>query len=168
MRTLLTMLVVACGCAAGCPSLKADDLQTLTAKVAAQDKRLKDVEKKLEGVDSKLDAILVAVSAKPKATALAPVPVTQPPSALRTPVGHTHTCANGHTWDHTMDNGTHVCPVCRLPQTSVDTVPRMVGNTQSQPLSYSLQQSSFSSGCANGSCGVLQTERRGLFGFRRR
>jgi len=44
--------------------------------------------------------------------------------------GHTHTCANGHTWDHTMDGGTHRCPVCGLSQYIVDSG-SMRGSVQS-------------------------------------
>jgi len=31
---------------------------------------------------------------------------------LRPARGHTHTCSHGHTWDHTMDGKSHVCPFC--------------------------------------------------------
>jgi hypothetical protein len=54
-----------------------------------------------------------------------PAPTVTTVSA-RAPVGHTHTCAAGHTWDHTMDGGSHRCPTCGLPQFVQDSVPRMV------------------------------------------
>lgn len=31
--------------------------------------------------------------------------------SYRNPIGHTHTCTNGHTWDHTLCTGHH-CPYC--------------------------------------------------------
>lgn len=43
----------------------------------------------------------------------------------RQPHGHTHTCARGHTWDHTT-NPSHVCKICGLTQYNQDAVPRMV------------------------------------------
>lgn len=71
------------------------------------------------------------------------------PAATKAFVGHTHTCANGHTWDHSMDGGSHVCPTCGLKQTVVD-VP----------------------GCANGAClpatTYAQPVQRGGFFQRRR
>lgn len=43
-------------------------------------------------------------------------PVTLPlrpvSSGVRAAVGHTHTCSHGHTWDHSMDGGSHRCPFC--------------------------------------------------------
>lgn len=50
----------------------------------------------------------------------------------RSPIGHTHTCARGHSWDHDA-NPTHVCRVtlpngqtCGLSQYVQDPTPRMV------------------------------------------
>jgi hypothetical protein len=34
--------------------------------------------------------------------------------------GHTHTCSQGHRWDHTMDGGTHLCPYCGEYQSTQD------------------------------------------------
>lgn len=59
--------------------------------------------------------------------------------------GHTHTCANGHTWDHTMDNGSHKCPSCGLMQFNVDTI------------------RTISSGCESGNCPTYTPQRRGFF-----
>lgn len=44
---------------------------------------------------------------------------------VRAPVGHTHTCRNGHTWDH-QANPTHTCQFCGASQYVVDPAPRMV------------------------------------------
>ncbi len=44
---------------------------------------------------------------------------------LRAPVGHTHTCGNGHTWDHQATSG-HSCPHCGQSQYVQDRSPRMV------------------------------------------
>lgn len=43
----------------------------------------------------------------------------------RQPRGHTHTCANGHTWDH-LSNPTHNCKICGLPQYIQDSRPMPV------------------------------------------
>ncbi len=79
--------------------------------------------------------------------------------------GHTHTCANGHTWNHATHAG-HDCPVCGLSQYIQDPVPRQVnlgGSTQ-----FNLGSSG---GCANGQCSSgnqFTQQRTGLFGrFRR-
>lgn len=57
----------------------------------------------------------------------------------RSPIGHTHTCKNGHTWDHSVTSG-HSCPVCGVEQWIQDTRPRPVTAVSS------------SSGCASGNC----------------
>lgn len=51
--------------------------------------------------------------------------VTQPTVAqsYAPTIGHTHTCANGHTWDHNT-NPTHTCQVCGLQQYIQDPYPR--------------------------------------------
>jgi hypothetical protein len=92
----------------------------------------------------------------------APAPAyTAPAPAARAAMGHTHTCANGHTWDHGVTSG-HTCPVagCGLSQYCQDTCPRAVttaGATYQpyQPAARSSYQPSYtlsSGGCANGSC----------------
>lgn len=43
----------------------------------------------------------------------------------RAPIGHTHTCANGHTWDHQANAG-HTCQTCGLSQYVQDRTPRRV------------------------------------------
>lgn len=43
----------------------------------------------------------------------------------RAPVGHTHTCGNGHTWDHQANPG-HICLSCGLSQYTQDRSPRRV------------------------------------------
>lgn len=50
---------------------------------------------------------------------------TQTVITTRAPVGHTHTCANGHVWDHTSNPG-HVCQFCGAVQTVQDRSPRPV------------------------------------------
>ncbi len=61
--------------------------------------------------------------------------------------GHTHTCANGHTWNHAT-NPTHNCQVCGLPQYVQDSTPRAVSQQNYQAPTYSSQLG----GCANGQC----------------
>lgn len=80
------------------------------------------------------------------------------PPAIRVASGHTHTCANGHTWDHSI-NPTHNCQVCGLPQYVQDPFPRPVMSYSASPSYYPLP--SFSSGgCANGSCSTGVVRRR--------
>lgn len=45
--------------------------------------------------------------------------------AYRAPIGHTHTCAKGHTWDHVLNPG-HNCQKCGLAQYMQDPFPRPV------------------------------------------
>lgn len=51
--------------------------------------------------------------------------ITVPVLTHRQPMGHTHTCVNGHTWDHAMTAG-HNCPICGAAQYVQDRTPRMV------------------------------------------
>lgn len=143
---------------------KAQSPSELATRINQLDQRLTVQEKKLESVDSKLDAILNAVTAKaPAVASKAPVAATK--AIASAPLDHTHTCANGHTWNHSMDGGTHVCPTCGLQQWIQDPV-----YGQATTMKYSLG-SNLSSGCANGQCNTIQysspPRRQGLF-FRRR
>ena len=78
-------------------------------------------------------------------------------TAGRAPVGHTHTCSRGHTWDHSTNPG-HNCPVCGESQFVQDTRPRAVNVgvqsfTQPQPSQFRTYTiGGTSSGCANGQC----------------
>lgn len=86
------------------------------------------------------------------------VPPVQKSPPFREATGHTHTCANGHTWDHTT-NPTHTCQICGLSQYVVDSVPKAV--TASSPFM------TLGSGCANGNCPAPATYTRPkLFGRR--
>lgn len=51
--------------------------------------------------------------------------VTRTVVTYRDPVGHTHTCVNGHTWDHQITPG-HNCPQCGAYQNVQDRTPRKV------------------------------------------
>lgn len=93
----------------------------------------------------------------------------------RPPVGHTHSCKCGTTWDHTA-NPTHTCLYCGTSQFVVDNPPRpvtmqrVVGSasidipsSNPSPATYIFPGSS-SAGCPNGQCGIpAATYRRGLF-----
>ncbi|MBX9623835.1 MAG: hypothetical protein K2X82_08465 [Gemmataceae bacterium] len=57
--------------------------------------------------------------------------------------GHTHTCRNGHTWDHSQDGGSHRCPTCGESQNVVD----QPGRETAPPVRYST-----GSGCPTGGC----------------
>ncbi len=85
-------------------------------------------------------------------------------TTYRQPRGHTHTCANGHTWDHDA-NPTHTCRVCGLSQFVVDGGPRMVTVVGPAPTASSSYQliplSPGTGGCATGNCPLpQQTGRR--------
>ncbi len=94
-----------------------------------------------------------------------PVPASLPAATVASAAGHTHTCARGHTWDHSMDGGSHRCPVagCGLTQFVQDSAPR--------PVAYTLGTGgsvySAGSGCANGACAAPPVS-RGFGQFRRR
>lgn len=92
--------------------------------------------------------------------------------AARSPIGHTHTCSRGHTWDHSANPG-HNCPVCGESQYVQDSRPRQenVGAVRSAPQvqaapvrTYTIGASS--SGCANGQCETADFRGKGLFGRR--
>lgn len=96
---------------------------------------------------------------------------TQTVFATRAPRGHTHTCANGHTWDHDA-NPTHKCQYCGAVQYVQDRSPRPVTVTrtvvnapvQSAPAPRAVQQTAAfyflprlsAGGCANGQCAVAR------------
>lgn len=79
----------------------------------------------------------------------------------RAPIGHTHTCANGHTWDHTA-NPSYTCQFCGLSQYVQDSVPRPVtvevaNPSAAAPLQTYTLPSASSGGCANGQCSPGRT-----------
>jgi len=102
----------------------------------------------------------------PKSSVSLPAPRAVAP--VRSAVTHTHTCARGHTWDHSMDGGSHNCPFCGLHQTVVDPVSKPVQAVQSvavqmpvqmpvqadpnATMRYSITNSSMSSGCTGPGC----------------
>jgi len=118
-------------------------------------------------------ALAVAAASVPQhnpITAFVPSPI----SGFRAPVGHTHTCANGHSWDH-QANPTHTCQFCGLSQYDQDPVPRMVatgtssGVVKMQGFEQSYSLSAYSSGgCTNGQCSAPQSVGRRGFGILRR
>lgn len=98
------------------------------------------------------------------------VNTTQTVWSTRQPIGHTHTCANGHTWDHQANSG-HTCLICGLSQYVQDSSPRMVTvRTSSNVPTYYYPQTTYlpqytytqgytpqytlgnSSNCVNGKC----------------
>lgn len=103
---------------------------------------------------------------------------------MRIPVGHTHTCGAGHTWDHSA-NSSHNCiaPVertdgswgtCGLFQNYQDASPRMVHIFPTAPIAGKDRDDVFTdsrslltlgAGCANGNCaaGAGFASRGGLF-----
>lgn len=108
-----------------------------------------------------------------------PAPATPTVSYRLVPAtGHTHTCAAGHSWDHTMDGGTHRCPVCGLSQFVVGHaayVYKPVGvsaQTPAAPVQVTQPALSVASACASGACttGACQSAAttRGRFFLRSR
>ncbi len=95
--------------------------------------------------------------------------------STRAPIGHTHTCANGHTWDHSVTDS-HNCPVagCGLFQNYQDAVPRMVNiggywsaDQKGSPYQVTFDHSLYpgygsaqGGGCANSSCGISSPPQR--------
>ncbi len=94
---------------------------------------------------------------------------TQTVFATRAPIGHTHTCVNGHTWDH-QANPSHKCQYCGAVQYVQDRSPRPVTVTRTvvvdapapsalpparavqQNTSFYILPRSSAGGCANGQC----------------
>jgi hypothetical protein len=165
-------LLVSFGSATAAEPLKATDFSAFDQRLTALEKRVADLEAK-------------QATFRP----FAPAPVStlvKSTSVARQPVGHTHTCANGHTWDHSVTPG-HNCPECGLPQYVQDPTPRTVTAgtpgwhapapfaayqppPAGQPFgAYSITGGNGyfgAGGCANGQCdtGGGGSERRGLFG----
>lgn len=91
----------------------------------------------------------------------APAVIRIPALTTRAPVGsHTHTCANGHTWDH-VANPTHTCQFCGLTQYVQDRSPRMVtvrttsstvAAPRTAPQQYHEVMQMFQGGCPSGNC----------------
>lgn len=73
--------------------------------------------------------------------------------------GHTHTCSRGHTWDHTMDGGSHQCPTCGEVQTVIDSPGRV--------MRVASTAQTFGSPCGPNGCSAQATysyRRAGIFG----
>jgi hypothetical protein len=88
------------------------------------------------------------VTAKPKAST----------TGFRQPRGHTHTCTNGHTWDHDA-NPTHTCKFCGLNQFVQDNRPRLVTVTVTPTFTPAVQKTVrtlSAGGCANGNCPIAR------------
>ncbi len=84
----------------------------------------------------------------------------------RAPQGHTHTCSNGHTWDHAA-NPSHTCEFCGQSQYVQDRTPQPVtvrpALARSQPV-VATQSLQSSGSCASGSCPSSSAPSRlGLF-----
>lgn len=116
-------------------------------------------------------APVVPVAPPPKTVTVPPKPVvpTRTTATYRQPVGHTHTCANGHTWDHQANPG-HTCKICGLQQFVQDPVARpvLVSPATTPPESAPTYQPPYqlygSGGCANGSCPTVAVPaRQGIF-----
>lgn len=91
--------------------------------------------------------------------------------STRAPVGHTHTCKNGHTWDHQLSTS-HNCPYCGAFQNVQDRTPRPVTIKVAAASSFQatpdtamtaptitvtpqrtvIQELTLPSNCANGQC----------------
>ncbi len=154
-------------------------------RIVGLEARLSVLEEKVAAQEPKLDAILKAVSGKAAPVASVPASVVAPPlpkavsvavAGVRAPLSHTHTCSQGHSWDH-VANPTHNCPVCGEYVTRVDSPSRMVNVNVAAPVavttvsevSGSYYSISASGGCASGQCSAPSSgfARRGLLGWRR-
>jgi hypothetical protein len=84
------------------------------------------------------DPPAVAALADPPPVVQDPPPVqtqvrttTRMVTTYRRPRTHSHTCRNGHTWDHAL-NPTHTCQICGAQQFVQDTPWRMIPVTSQQ------------------------------------
>lgn len=150
--TLMSVLTVTARGAADPPPLVIPDpprieqrVSTLEREVAALKRKVADLEK-TETITHETGPGVIGT--KPVTFPLKPVVQSTPHyetvptvSQSRAAGGHTHTCANGHTWDHSMDGGSHRCPVCGLSQYVVD-------SEKSSTTYYGVQ----SSGCSGAGC----------------
>jgi hypothetical protein len=98
------------------------------------------------------------------------IPIASLPQRIqRMPVGHTHTCVNGHTWDHSVTSS-HQCPECGASQYVQDSRPRMV-NVAPRKTNLEMYDAGRTSvhyasgGCASGQCSTSSssTGRVGIF-----
>lgn len=77
----------------------------------------------------------------------------------RAPVGHTHTCTNGHTWDHKL-SASHNCPYCGQFVNVQDRSPRPVTVKTASSVQETAPVEMFTmparvgsaGNCANGQC----------------
>lgn len=138
--------------------------------------RIEKLEDKTADLEKRISRLEATVASSPKTTNEAVFGKPMPsPTGVKVAVGHTHTCSNGHTWDHTMDGGSHRCPFCGQSQYVVDSTPKVVTGSPVQSsspvVSYQIVPYS-SGGCANGQCDVgTAYSRPGFFrngGFFRR
>lgn len=108
-------------------ALTATGLLAQEPDFSAFDRRITNVEK-AQRVDADEITKLKTQVAELQKRLAGTAPITNPvsPPTVRQAVGHTHTCRNGHTWDHTIDNGSHVCPTCGESQFVMDAVPKAI------------------------------------------
>lgn len=129
-------------------------------------RRVADLEARVAALEGKTAAVATPVS-RPAA----------PTTPVRAAGGHTHTCSKGHTWDHSMDGGSHRCPTCSEYQNVQDPPGRSVvytpGPSYSAPAAFGsavFAPAAFGSGCSAAGCSTgFSAPRRGVFGgvFRR-
>lgn len=91
---------------------------------------------------------------------------TPPPSVPTTKLasGHTHTCSKGHTWDHTMDGGSHRCPFCGESNFVVSNRTHVTSLPTELPYRYSLSQSY--GGCSGPGCATSSSTPSRAVGWR--
>lgn len=134
--------------------------------------RLDAVETKVESLQDTVDALRKRVAFlegtkeqfRPPAPAQASAPAKAPATPVQvTPVpayqGHTHTCSRGHTWDHSMDGGSHHCPACGEFQNVVDQGPPRRTYSSAPVVRYVRQPVLYTPGCGPGGC----PPRQGVF-----
>jgi len=175
MKSLLSMLalvVFAFTAKAEQPKYYLNDNGTVELRLANVESKVQDLEDRVTKLEkSNLPPLRSALPASAPTVTKAPAtpeklyaPFVQP--ATRAPIGHTHTCVNGHTWDHTMDGGSHNCPFCGSRQTTQDRfaqqvtiVPMVAAASRTNTSSNYTYTESFkaSSGCANGACATGNT-----------
>lgn len=128
--------------------------------------RVEQVAAKVDTLQETVDALRKRVAFLEGASAPAAAPAKTASSVASSPpraaAGHTHTCSRGHTWDHTMDGGSHRCPACGESQFVQDPGPP---SATARPAAPVLLFSGVSStGCGPAGCPASFTPaRRTLF-----
>lgn len=175
MRSLLSVALLAFASFAQAeePKYYLTDSGDVELRVAAVETKVASLEQRVTALEkSKMPPLRVEPKAELVKKAVAPVCTCEAcecglkastktatkivvPQVIKAPMDHTHTCSKGHTWDHSMDGGTHKCPFCGEVQMTQDRKLRAVTGSAASETTYTIP--SAMSGCANGKCSSSST-----------